>query len=78
MTQQNVPFNGCPQITEDISHGSLQSVYVRTPGQRRHFPAARSAASGIQPGEVDVGLPRSLGTGTVWANVNVRVRRQIP
>lgn len=78
MTQQNVPFNGCPQITEDISHGSLQSVSVRTSGQRRHFPAARSAAPGIQPDAIDVSLPRGLGTGAVWTNVNVTVRRKIP
>lgn len=78
MTQQNVPFNGCPQITEDNSYGSLQSVSVRTAGQRRHFPAARSAASGIQPGGIDIGLPGSLSTGAVWVNVNVTVQRQTP
>lgn len=78
MTRENVVSNGYPQIIEDASHGSLQSVFVRHPGQRRHVLAARYAALGIQPDWIDVSLSVGLRTTTVWACLIATARRQSP
>ena len=78
MTRANVPSNGYPQIIEDASHGSLQSVFVRHPSQRYGLPAARSAALGVQPSGINFGLSGHLSTGAVWADMSPTTQPQTP
>ena len=78
MTRANESSNGYPQIIEDASHGSLQSVFVRHPGQRHGLPAARSSTPGVQPGGINLGLSDHLFKAAVWSDMTPTARRQSP
>lgn len=75
MARANVPSNGCPQIIEDASYGSLQSGFARNSGQRHNLLAARSAAPGVSPGGINGDLPDHLCTAAVWACLSASARR---